>query len=182
MALSYYEIGWYVVLVLWLAYLPYGLAFLFNYVRNRHVFLYKPNGILPRIGATIVFQITTLSVTDNLDIVERGIASIRRSARELHLNSFKVITVSDDPRDGSTNVDADEAIIVPSSYECNALRKARSLNYAARRYKEMIRGLEETWIFHIDEESVVLPQTIEAIVKYIASEDGVLAEGPNLFP
>ncbi|HYR04442.1 MAG TPA: glycosyltransferase family 2 protein [Nitrososphaerales archaeon] len=182
MALTYYEIGWYVVLILWLAYLPYGLAFLVNYVKNRHIFLYKPNGVFPRIGATIVFQITTLSVTDNLDIVERGIASIKRSARELHLSSFKVVTVSDDPRDASTNVDADEAIVVPSSYRCNAVKKARSLNYAALRYKERIRGLEDTWIFHIDEESVVLPQTIEAIVKYIASEDGVLAEGPILFP
>jgi cellulose synthase/poly-beta-1,6-N-acetylglucosamine synthase-like glycosyltransferase len=182
MALSYYEIGWYVVLLLWLAYLPYGLAFLVNYARNRHVFLYKPNGILPRIGATIIFQVTTLSVTDNVDIVERAIASIRRSARELGLSSFKVVTVSDDPRDASTNVDADEAIVVPSSYECNALKKARSLNYAAQRHKDEIRGLENTWIFHIDEESVVLPQTVEAIVKYIASEDGVLAEGPILFP
>src|SRR5712664_1218624 len=160
MSFSYYEIGWYVVLVLWLAYLPYGLAFLFNYVRNRHVFLYKPNGILPRIGATIIFQITTVSVTENLDIVERGVASIRRSARELKLNSFKVVTVSDDPRDVSTNADVDEAIVVPSSYDCNALKKARSLNYAAQRYKETIHGLENAWIFHIDEESVVLPQTI----------------------
>jgi cellulose synthase/poly-beta-1,6-N-acetylglucosamine synthase-like glycosyltransferase len=182
MALSYYEIGWYVVLLLWLAYLPYGLAFLVNYARNRHVFLYKPNGILPRIGATIIFQVTTLSVTDNVDIVERAVASIRRSARELGLRSFKVVTVSDDPRDASTKVDADEAIVVPSSYECNALKKARSLNYAAQRHKDEIRGLENTWIFHIDEESVVLPQTVEAIVKYIASEDGVLAEGPILFP
>jgi cellulose synthase/poly-beta-1,6-N-acetylglucosamine synthase-like glycosyltransferase len=182
MALSYYEIGWYVVLLLWLAYLPYGLAFLINYARNRHIFLYKPNGILPRIGATIIFQITTLSVTDNVDIVERAIASVRRSARELRLSAFKVVTVSDDPRDASTKVDADEAIVVPASYECNALKKARSLNYAAQRYKEVVRGLEKTWIFHIDEESVVLPQTVEAIVKYIASEDGVLAEGPILFP
>jgi cellulose synthase/poly-beta-1,6-N-acetylglucosamine synthase-like glycosyltransferase len=165
-----------------LAYLPYGLAFLVNYARNRHVFLYKPNGILPRIGATIIFQVTTLSVTDNVDIVERAVASIRRSARELGLRSFKVVTVSDDPRDASTKVDADEAIVVPSSYECNALKKARSLNYAAQRHKDEIRGLENTWIFHIDEESVVLPQTVEAIVKYIASEDGVLAEGPILFP
>src|SRR5436853_2876336 len=135
MSLSYYEIGWYFVLVLWLAYLPYGTAFLVNYVRNRHVFLYKPNGIIPRIGATVIFQITTLSVTDNLDIIERGIASIRMSARELKLNSFKVVTVSDDPRDASTKMDADEAIVVPSSYEPNALKKARSLKYAAQHYK-----------------------------------------------
>src|SRR5438132_6641604 len=122
MSLSFYVVGWYVVLVLWLAYLPYGTAFLINYVRNRHVFLYKPNGILPRIGASIIFQITTLSVTDSLDIVERGIASIRRSARELDLSSFRVVTVSDDPRDASTKVDADEAIVVPSSYRANALK------------------------------------------------------------
>jgi egghead protein (zeste-white 4 protein) len=182
MSPSYYEIGWYVVLVLWLAYLPYGLAFLANYARNRHVFLYKPNGILPRIGATIIFQITTVSLTRNLDIVERGIASIRSSARALQLSSFKIVTVSDDPMDASTDADVDEVIVVPSSYECNALKKARSLNYAAERYKETVRGLEKTWIFHIDEESIVLPQTVEAIVKYIASEDGVLAEGPILFP
>ena len=182
MSLGYYELGWYLVLVLWLAYLPYGASFLLNFLRNRHVFLYKPNGNLPRINATIIFQITTLSVTDNLGIVGRGISSIRKSASDLDLKSYKIVTVSDDLEDASTHAGADEAIVVPGSYDCNAVRKARSMNYAAGQYKRRFRDLENVWIFHIDEESVVLPQTVEAIVKYIASGDGLLAEGPILFP
>lgn len=179
MSLSYYELGWYLVLALWLTYLPYGASFLLNYYRNRHVFLYKPNGVLPRIGATVIFQITALSVTDNLGIVGRGVSSIRKSASEMGLRSYKVVTVSDDPRDAYTHADADEAIVVPDSYRCNAVRKARSLNYAAEQYQQRFPDLKNVWIFHIDEESVVLPQTVEAIVKYIGSGDGLLAEGPS---
>jgi cellulose synthase/poly-beta-1,6-N-acetylglucosamine synthase-like glycosyltransferase len=46
----------------------------------------------------------------------------------------------------------------------------------------MGKNTNKRWIFHMDEESYVTPQTILALLKFIGKGKGVVSEGPIFYP
>jgi cellulose synthase/poly-beta-1,6-N-acetylglucosamine synthase-like glycosyltransferase len=44
------------------------------------------------------------------------------------------------------------------------------------------KGTSKYWIFHMDDESVVTPQTILALLKFIREGKGIASEGPIFYP
>ncbi|HME18650.1 MAG TPA: glycosyltransferase family 2 protein [Nitrososphaerales archaeon] len=173
---------WYIILFLWAAYLPYGGQFAFNYLRYRKRFTFKATGKAPPVGDHIVFQVTTTSVTENPKMVGGTIERVREACTSLGFRNYSIRTLSDDPRDRSNPFGVDIAMVTPPEYETNAVRKGRSLQYAVEAYRSEPGDKSRKWIFHLDEESVMLPQTLEAVLTFIASGKGTLAEGPIFYP
>jgi len=173
---------WYLVLLLWATYLPYGSQFVYNYLRYRSKFTFKATGRAPPVSDHIVFQVTTTSVTDNASLVGGTIERVREACEALGFTNYTIRTLSDDPRDSSNPFRVDSVMVTPSEFETNAVKKGRSMQYAVETYRSEPGDKSRTWIFHLDEESVILPQTLEAVLTFIASEKGVLAEGPIFYP
>ena len=173
---------WYCVLLLWATYLPYGGQFVYNYLRYRKDFTFKATGAAPSVDDHVVFQVTTTSVTKNSRLVKETVERIREACSSLGFTNYSVRTLSDDPADASNPFGVDRVMVTPSDYETDAVRKGRSMQYAVETYRSEPWDRSKTWIFHLDEESVMLPQTLEAILSFIDSERGTLAEGPIFYP
>jgi egghead protein (zeste-white 4 protein) len=175
-------IFWYCILLLWATYLPYGCQFVYNYPRHRRGFTFKATGKAPAVADHVVFQVTTTSVAENSEMVGGTIGRVREACAALGFKNFTIRTLSDDPEDVRNPFSVDRAMVTPVEYETNAVRKGRSLQYAVETYRSEPGDKSKTWIFHLDEESVMLPQTLEAVLAFIASGKGVLAEGPIFYP
>jgi cellulose synthase/poly-beta-1,6-N-acetylglucosamine synthase-like glycosyltransferase len=173
---------WYLILLLWATYLPYGGQFTYNYLRYRRRFMFKATGSAPEVQDSIVFQVTTTSVVNNLRMVSGTVDRVREACAALGFRNFTIRTLSDDPRDAVNPLGVDVAMVTPSGFETNAVKKGRSMQYAVERYIGEPGDKSRTWIFHLDEESVMLPQTLEAVLHFIAGRKGVLAEGPIFYP
>jgi egghead protein (zeste-white 4 protein) len=173
---------WYCVLFLWATYLPYGSQFLYNFLRYRKNFTFKPSGAAPAVSDHIVFQITTTSVTENAHLLNETVERVKEACTALKFTNFSIRTLSDDPRDFSNPFCVDRVMVTPSEYDTDAIKKGRSMQYAVETYRSEPGDKSKAWIFHLDEESVMLPQTLEAVLTFIASGKGTLAEGPIFYP
>jgi len=173
---------WYIILLLWATYLPYGGQFVYNYLRHRKEFTFKAKGEAPAVADQVVFQVTTTSVTENSAMVAGTIERVREACAAHGFRNYTIRTLSDDPRDAANPLHVDVAMVTPAEYETNAVKKGRSMQYAVELYRAEQGDKSKTWIFHLDEESVMLPQTLEAVLGFIASGKGVLAEGPIFYP
>ncbi|MEM3804348.1 MAG: glycosyltransferase family 2 protein, partial [Conexivisphaerales archaeon] len=78
----------------------------------------------------------------------------------------------------------EEFIVVPQDYSTpnGAIRKARALHYAVERRRMLKRNTSKYWVFHLDEESFVVPQTVLAILQFIREKKGLIAEGAIVYP
>jgi egghead protein (zeste-white 4 protein) len=171
---------YYVAVFLWLAYLPVAILFLKGWLRNRKRYV---NTNLARIhnDPFIIFQIMTRSARKS-DVVRRGIESIHSSCTEISYRDYSVTVVSEDPSDRS-HVSGANVLIVPGDFKTRngAIRKARALQYAV----EMRRAQGDNrrrWIYHMDEESAVTPQTVLSLLAFIREGRGLLSEGPIAYP
>jgi len=173
---------WYCVLFLWATYLPYGSQFAYNYIRHRKDFTYRATGVAPAVDDSIIFQITTKSVTERPGLVKETVERVREACSSLGFTNFSIRILSDDPRDESNLFGVDRVMVTPGDYETDAVRKGRSMQYAVETYRCEPGDKSKTWIMHLDEESVMLPQTLEAVLAFIASGRGTLAEGPIFYP
>ncbi|MER3407868.1 MAG: hypothetical protein C4292_03615, partial [Nitrososphaera sp.] len=129
----------------------------------------------------IIFQITTRSATKT-PVVRRGVQSVIDSAHKARFQSY---IVSVDPADAKTLKGAGcEVVVVDKKFRTNAIRKGRALQYAVEHRRRAGQNTYRYWIFHIDDESCVTPQTISSLVK-ATTENGskmVASEGPIFYP
>ena len=165
----------------WLSYVPIAINSVWQIMKNRKVFVEQD---LKRIhnDPLIVFQITTRSATKT-PVVKRGVASIKSSASNVNFYNYQVSVVTDDPMDiGTLKNEKCEVVVVESDYCTNAIKKGRALQYAVEHRRRTGASTAKYWIFHMDDESYVTPQTILALLKFIREGKGVASEGPIFYP
>lgn len=169
----------YIMILLWLSYLPLLAINFKNLFHNRSRFVASH---LTRVknDVHIIFQITTRSASRS-GVVERGIWSIKDSCRQVGYSNYSIEVVSDDKDDMMLGPNY---YVVPSSFSPfnGAVRKARALQYAVERRRKECKNTKKYWVFHMDEESVVLPQTILALLQFIREGKGLISEGPIFYP
>ena len=68
------------------------------------------------------------------------------------------------------------------SFSPNAIKKARALQFAIESRRKLKKQNSDHWIFHMDDESYVVPQTILSILKFIREKKGIASEGPIFYP
>ncbi len=166
---------------LWLSYVPVAMLSVWRIIKNRKQYVESD---LPYAysNTPIIFQITTRSAS-RTDVVKRGIKSIIDSAREISFYDYQICVVTDDPQDLWTlRRERCEVVVVEKSFHTDAIKKGRALQYAVEHRRQRAKNTKKRWIFHMDEESYVTPQTILAALKFIASGKGVVAEGPIFYP
>src|SRR5690606_18584309 len=165
----------------WLSYVPIAVVSVFQIVKNRRVFVEKD---LRRIhnDPSIIFQITTRSATKT-PVVKRGIHSIINSARRIDFSNYQIVVVTDDPDDTITlDKEKCEVVLVRKDYRTDAIKKGRALQYAVEHRRLHGKNSSKYWVFHMDEESYVIPQTLLALLKFIREGKGVASEGPIFYP
>ncbi|WP_337862453.1 glycosyltransferase family 2 protein [Nitrososphaera sp.] len=192
----------------WLSYVPIAAIQLFRLITNRKVFVDKDPGKATvaaatttavvahnhsttnnsnsnnnnNVDATVIFQITTRSAT-RTPVVRRGIESVIESAHVTGFHNYQVSVVTDDPEDERTLGDIRcEVVIVDKGYQTDAIRKGRALQYAVEHRRRQGKNTKKYWIFHMDDESYVTPQTVLAALKFIKKGRGVASEGPIFYP
>jgi egghead protein (zeste-white 4 protein) len=165
----------------WLSYVPIAFISLYRVITNRKVFV-KKHAKRAQKDAAIIFQITTRSATKT-DVVRRGILSIITSAHNANFNNYSISVVTDDLDDIRTLQDLKcEVVAVDKDFRTDAIRKGRALQYAVEHRRLTGENTSKHWIFHMDDESYVTPQTILASLKSIEEGDEVAFEGPIFYP
>jgi cellulose synthase/poly-beta-1,6-N-acetylglucosamine synthase-like glycosyltransferase len=152
------------------------------FIKNRNTFVEKDlKSIFPE--HNIIFQITTRSATKT-DVVRRGVQSILDSAREINYKNYQISVITDDPNDIRTLVDIPKCkvVVVDKNFRTSAIKKGKALQYAVEHRRSRGENTAKYWIFHMDDESYVTPQTIKALLKSIDKGDTVASEGPIFYP
>jgi cellulose synthase/poly-beta-1,6-N-acetylglucosamine synthase-like glycosyltransferase len=170
-----------VAMLFWMSYVPIAVVSVWQILKNRKVFVEKD---LRRIhnDPAIIFQITTRSATKT-PVVKRGILSVIDSAQRANYYNYKVSVVTDDPDDALTlKNEKCEVVIVDKNFRTNAIKKGRALQYAVEHRRRAGMSTNKHWIFHMDDESYVTPQTILALLKFIREGKGIASEGPIFYP
>jgi cellulose synthase/poly-beta-1,6-N-acetylglucosamine synthase-like glycosyltransferase len=165
----------------WLSYVPIAFISVFRLLRNHGIFVERD---LRRIhnDPAIIFQITTRSATKTA-VVMRGIQSIKNSAKRTGYSNYEISIVTDDPQDLITLADSGaEIIVVSKKFKAAAIKKGRALQYAVEHRRKTGMNSKKYWIFHMDDESCVTPQTILALLKFIREGNGIASEGPIFYP
>ena len=165
----------------WLSYVPIAVNSLHKLLKNHRLFVEKD---LRRIynDPKIIFQITTRSATKT-PVVKRGIDSVVASAKQVNFTNYSVSVVTDDGEDEESLSNYPcEVVTVPPSFRTSAIKKGRALQYSVEHRQRMGTNTNNYWIFHMDDESCVTPQTILALLKYIREGKGIASEGPIFYP
>jgi beta-1,4-mannosyltransferase len=165
----------------WLSYFPVAIVSVWKILKNRKMFVEQD---LRRLfnDPAIIFQITTRSATST-SVVERGIQSVTSSAHKVNFHNYQISIVTDDPEDIMTlKNEKCEVVVVEKNYHTNAIKKGRALQYAVEHRRRAGKDTSKYWIFHMDEESYVVPQTVLALLKFIRNGEGVVSEGPIFYP
>lgn len=140
----------YVILAFWLSPLALAammaLGFLAERRRRRSLGLRRP-GLL-------IVQVPTVG---NHDVANRALLTARRICNELGIpcETWAVIEEGDDP----SRYAADRRVVVPRDFKCEALYKARALEYARRlRVREQPDG--NYAVLQLDDDSVPTPELV----------------------
>src|ERR671914_1879350 len=171
-----------VAMFFWLSYVPVAMISVWKAFKNRKLLVERELCHHLFNDSFIIFQITTRSATKT-SVVKRGIQSITSSAEKVSFYNYRISVVTADPQDRWTlNNERCEVVVVEKNYHTNAIKKARALQYAVEHRKRIGKNTSTRWIFHMDEESYVTPQTILALLKFIRKGKGVVSEGPIFYP
>lgn len=114
--------------------------------------------------------VTYVSRGDNKVALERAVASTKLILEDMGVQ-YWIEAVTDMP----VSVGADTYFVVPNKYRTpnGAKYKARALHYAAC----LRRVTRRDYILHMDEESIITPQVIMGIHKFIHAERSLLRIG-----
>jgi hypothetical protein len=94
--------------------------------------------------------------------VQESVDSVHASCRAVDYSNYRVLVVTD----VESHFEGAEMVVVPPDYRCNAAYKARALNYALR----VLPNSPSAWTFHLDEDAQVRPQTVAAMLHFVATE------------
>jgi len=111
-------------LIAWLSPFVYGVTTLLGELSRRRN--YEKFKTPKRDVDRIIFQIPTLG---NYQTVNRAFASVRDAKLAVALECWAIIEETDENK---TKYEADRVVVVPKEFTCDALYKARALEYARR--------------------------------------------------
>lgn len=176
----------------------YYASFFFHWPRYRHL----PAVTTDDVGALfelpfVKIQITTQGSPGSTEVIERGIRNVVALASEapdLYCPklSIEVVTESaeqqrrleDDLTRLPVLLDA-TAVAVPPTYQTprGTQLKARALHYMTERRRDGFNAKPgKTFIVHYDEESVMVPGELRKLIRYLATTDKQIVEGPIYYP
>jgi beta-1,4-mannosyltransferase len=165
----------------WLSYTPIAILSIFRILKNSKQFV-EQDICRIRNDPPIIFQITTRSAS-RTPVVRRGVLSITSSANKVNFCNYQISVVTDDPDDvGNLKNEKCEVVVVDKGFSTNAIKKGRALQYAVEYRRRIGMHTSKHWIFHMDDESYVTPQTILALLKFIREGKGLASEGPIFYP
>ena len=130
-------------------------------------------------GRKVIFQITTRGF--NVDAVKRSVESIKYWAPK-YLKNYEIWIVTEpDANPEIDNIKDVKIIKVPKDFQTpnGSKYKARALEYAKELRKEYDH--ENTWIYFMDEESIVGEDTILGIIDFIENK-GLIGQGLIIYP
>jgi cellulose synthase/poly-beta-1,6-N-acetylglucosamine synthase-like glycosyltransferase len=125
----------------------------------------------------IIFQITTIG---NMEIVQDSVDNIKRICKEVRYENYKINVVSE----VEESFDGAVTIYVPENYSTfnNAKYKARALQYAIEQREKNQENTIDTWIYHLDDESMITKQGLLAILDHADNNREPIAEGLITYP
>ncbi|HSA75131.1 MAG TPA: glycosyltransferase family 2 protein [Candidatus Nitrosocosmicus sp.] len=167
--------------ILWIFFIPNAVKLFYRFIKNNRQFIEKDLRRIPN-DPKIIFQITTKSATKTT-VVKRGIQSIIDSCKSTKYSKYEIIIVTEDVHDEKTLRELPcEVLCVDRSFSPNAIKKARALQFAILHRRKLKKQNSNHWIFHMDDESYVVPQTILSLLKFIREKRGIASEGPIFYP
>jgi len=123
----------------------------------------------------IIFQVTTKG---NIGIVQNTIDRVNNVCEEIEYKKYELWVVTD----AQENFEGCRTIVVPPSYSCNAIHKGRALQYAVEVRRKENKCDKDTFIFHLDDESLITKQTLCSILCYLEDNPKPISEGLIIYP
>ncbi|HEU0001527.1 MAG TPA: glycosyltransferase family 2 protein [Ktedonobacteraceae bacterium] len=179
-------------------FLFYFQSFFLHWSRYRHVKIVTNDDIraLPSFPF-IKIQITTRGSPGSTEVIRRGVENVLALVREApdmygQRLIIEVITESHEQKlilehDFSQAPIAVQVFVLPppEQYQTpnDTKLKARALHYMVElRRRGLNRRPGKTFIVHYDEESVMEPGELRKLIRYLATTDKLLTEGPIYYP
>ncbi len=163
--------------LVWLTYLPFSLKAFYHYVVDKEGFEAEAKGETPDTNPFIIFQYTTRG--EHEKVVSKGIESVLSACTGRHYVNCRIDVLTDGERD-----DYDANVLrVPRDYVTpnHTRKKARALQYAVEDRRKRGENGSPVWVWHMDEESLVTEQSLQAVLKYIENGGKPVAEGPLVY-
>ena len=162
---------------LWLIWMLTSLSFLRFYIYvigYRKKIIGKP---MKRRFRTpeIIFQITTKG---NIPIVQETVDRVNEVCQRIEYNKYEIWVVTD----AKEEFRCCRTIRVPGDYSCNAIFKGRALQYAVEIRKSEGKNDVRTYLYHLDDESLVTEQTICSILSFLEDNPAPISEGLIVYP
>ena len=123
----------------------------------------------------IIFQVTTKG---NIGIVQNTIDRVNNVCAEIEYKKYELWAVTD----AQEKFEGCRTIVVPPSYSCNAIHKGRALQYAVEVRRKENKCDKDTFIFHLDDESLITKQTLCSILCYLEDNPKPISEGLIIYP
>ena len=161
--------------ILWLFAMPIYFTLAYEILRYRKKLVKKTfSPINPK---RIIFQITTIG---NMEIVQESINNINQICKEAGYKNYIINVVSE----VNENFDGAVTITVPQNYLTfnNAKYKARALHYAIEQREKNRENTGDTWIYHLDDESMITKQGLLSILDHADNNREPIAEGLITYP
>lgn len=179
-------------------FLFYFQSYFFHWSRYRQLKTVTTDDIraLPFIPY-IKVQITTRGAPGSTEVIRRGIENIIalvKEAQELYRPRLSVEVVSESYEQkyeleqsfAKSPIPVQVFVLPPKGqYETanGTMLKARALHYMVElRRRGLNRKPGKTFIVHYDEESVLEPDELRKLIRYLATTDKLLTEGPIYYP
>lgn len=171
-------------------------SFFFHWPRYRRLERITSDDIraLPHLPFVKV-QITTAGTAGSTEVIRRGIQNIVAlvaEAPDLYGPKLSVEVITRSPEqervlegEFAGSQFPVEVLVVPPEYETplSTKLKARQMHYVVElRRQGFNRKPGKTFIFHYDEDSVMVPDELRKLIHYLATTDKRLTEGPIYYP
>ena len=175
--------------IVWSVYLPIAMVGILGAVNSRRIKISNYQGLVDK---KVIFRIPTVARMDTIPSLERVIKSILINAQR-NLLSFRIDIIVDEGAAGIEYLQkkylgnsAVRIIVVPNGFatENGTLYKARANQYAMLLRRREQENTKDVFIYHLDDDTAVGPDTISSIAEFIdhKKHNFHLAQGILSFP
>ena len=161
--------------VIWLFGIPIYYALAYEIIRYRKVIVKKT--FVPINPKRMIFQITTIG---DMEIVQESVDNINRICKEVGYNNYHIDVVSE----VNESFNGAVTLTVPQNYSTlnHAKYKARALQYSIEQREKKGENTSDTWIYHLDDESMITKQGLLSILDHADNNREPIAEGLITYP
>lgn len=162
---------------LWLVWVISSLSFVRFYA---YVLFYSSKMIArpkrSRFGTPmIIFQVTTKG---GISIVQKTVDRVHSVCQNIGYKKYEVWVVTDAEEEFRNC----RTIVVPAEFSCNAIHKARALQYAVDLREVEKKNDQDIYVFHLDDESIITTQTLCSILGFAEDSPLPISEGLIIYP